>query len=119
MANPKPKRAPSGELKPALSRFAHRVSSAVPTTKGSIHIRCTDCDDEYSLEGLGRSARVSGKAGAGAPVVRITGPSSVLIEVLEGRLEAAEALVRGGIRVRGDLEYLERVLRDVGLLTCE
>jgi SCP-2 sterol transfer family len=110
--------AADSSLKPALSRFAHRVSNAVPAARGGIHIQCTDCDEEYSLDGLGRSARVSDKAGA-APVVRVTGPSAVLREVLEGRLEASQALVRGGIRVRGDLQYLEQVLRDVGLLNCE
>lgn len=106
-------------LKPALSRFAANVSSAVAPEAGGIHICCTDCDDEFSLDNLGRAGRVAQGADAGAPVVRISGPSSVLRDVLDGRLEASEALVRGGVRVRGDLEYLERVLRDAGLLSCE
>jgi hypothetical protein len=106
-------------LKTALSRFANRVSKEVPAAQGSIHIRCTDCDDEYSLESLGQSPRIVESLGKGAPIVRITGPSSALRDVLEGRIEASEALVRGGIRVRGDIEYLERALRDVGLLSCK
>jgi hypothetical protein len=119
MSTRKTTQASGASLKPALLRFASRVSNAVPAVTGGIHVRCTDCDDEYSLEDIGRSARVAESLGKGAPIVRITGPSSVLEEVLEGRLGAAEALVRGGIRVRGDVEYLERVLKDVGLLHCE
>jgi hypothetical protein len=115
----KTKQASGASLKPALLRFASRVSNAVPAVKGGIHVRCTDCEDEFSLENIGRSAHVAESTGKGAPIVRITGSSSVIEEVLEGRLGAAEALVRGGIRVRGDVEYLERVLRDVGLLHCE
>lgn len=106
-------------LKPALSRFANRVSKAVPDVKGSIHVRCTDCEDEYSLDNLGRSPRIAESIGKGAPIVRVTGPSSALADVLEGRIDAAEALVRGGIRVRGNIEYLECVLRDAGLLNCK
>lgn len=105
-------------LKTALTRFASRVSNQVPAAQGSIHIRCTDCEDEYSVDSLGRSPRVADSLGKGAPIVRITGPSAALRDVLEGKIEAGEALVRGGIRVRGDIEYLESALRDVGLLHC-
>lgn len=109
----------AGGLNPALTRFAQRVSSAVPAAAGGIHLRCTDCDEEYSVENLGPAARVEATASPTAPIVRITAPSSVIQDVLEGRLEASQALVGGGVRVRGDLAYLEGVLRDAGLLSCE
>lgn len=108
----------ASSLKTALTRFAHRVSRDVPVVRGAIHIRCTDCDDEYSIESLGQSPRIVDSHGEAAPIVRVTGPSSALRDVLEGRIDAGEALVRGGIRVRGDVEYLERALRDAGLLRC-
>lgn len=109
----------AGGLNPVLTRFAQRVSKAVPSVKGGIHVRCTDCDEEYSVENLGRAARVAATASPDAPIVRISAPSSVLQDVLEGRLEASQALVGGGVRVRGDLAYLEGVLRDAGLISCE
>lgn len=108
-----------GDLKPALSRFAARVSSAVPSGKGGIHICCTDCDDEYTVAGLGEAGRVADVADEAGSVVRINAPSSVVQDVIEGRLDAVEAMVRGGVRVRGDVAYLERVLRDAGLIHCE
>jgi hypothetical protein len=112
------KQSPSG-LSPLLTRFSQRVSKDLPAVKGGIHIICTDCDEEYSVENLGRAARVAATKSPEAPIVRITAPSSVLQDVLEGRLEASQALVRGGVRVRGDLHYLEGVLRGAGLLSCE
>lgn len=119
MAGGKTKREAGGSLGPALNQFAQRIQGSAPRAKGGIHVRCTDCDEEYSLEDLGGRARVGQKASPGAPIVRITAPSSVVQDVLEGRLEASQALVRGGVRVRGDLQYLERLLKEAGLLDCE
>lgn len=119
MAAGKTKPKSSGALSPALTRFAQSVGRGVPAAKGGIHIRCTDCAEQYSVENLGRAARVAQTEAPGAPIVRVTGPSSVLQDVIEGRLAASEALVRGGVRVRGNLAYLETVLRDAGLIDCE
>jgi len=119
MAEPRSAQNPSSTLEPTLSRLAGRVSRAVPQVQGSIVVRCSDRDEEYRIEGLGRSPRVVKEVAAGQPAVRVTGPTSVIQEVLDGKLEASRAITGGGIRVRGDLKYLESVLKDLGLLDCE
>jgi hypothetical protein len=38
---------------------------------------------------------------------------------MDGRKEASRAFLAGGIRVQGDVPYLEALLKDIGLLQCE
>lgn len=81
-------------------------------------MRCTDTGEEYALEGVGGTPRVNQAPGEGPHQIEIRGPTNMLRAVIEGRQEASRALAAGGIRVRGDLPYLEAVLRDLGLLDC-
>lgn len=119
MATKQSSKPSSGDLKATLSKFASRINADAPEAKGGIHIHCPDCGEEFGLEGLGRAARVTDRGGAESAIVQVTAPSAVLVEILEGRLDATQAFVRGGIRVRGDLRYLEQVLRNAGMLACE
>ena len=112
-------RSPRGTLEASLSRLAGQVGEVVPRTGGSILLRCSDSEEEYRIEGLGQAPRVTRQPGTGHSSVRVTGPASVIQEVLDGRLEASRAVTAGGIRVRGDLEYLESVLKSLKLLQCE
>ena len=103
-------------LEPLLSNFANRLSRVDGGRKGDIRLRCTDLETEFSLSTKGglRSGQ-----GTGTPVVSVSAPAAVVRDVLAGRLDAAQALVGGGVRVRGDLGYLELLLKDAGLLNCE
>jgi len=85
---------------------------------GSILVHCTDTDEQFALEGMGGTPRVNRGRGDGPHQVEVRGPAAVLRAVAEGRQEPARALAAGGIRVRGDLRYLEAVLKDAGLLEC-
>jgi putative sterol carrier protein len=107
-------------LESALSSVASRVSEKAPRATGSVVVRCTDTDEEFSVEGMGQRAKVTKGAQAGQqPVVSVRGPSKVLQAVLDGKMEASRAFASGQIRVRGDLTYLEAVLKDVDLLDCQ
>jgi hypothetical protein len=103
-------------LEPLLTSFATRLGG---DRKGDIHLRCTDLDGEYSLSSKGGLRAGASTKSAAAPVVTVSAPSSVVRDVLAGNLDAAQALVGGGVRVRGDLAYLEQMLRDAGLLNCQ
>ena len=109
----------AASLESALSQFAKRVSNSVPRSAGGILVVCPDTKEEFSLEGLGHSPKVAKQKGNQAPIVQVTGPASKIKDVLEGKVEASRAIASGGIRVRGDLSYLETVLKDAGLLECE
>lgn len=105
-------------MEAALVALGGRVSNAVPRAHGSIVVRCTDTGEEYALEGVGGTPRVNRGRGAGPHQVEVRGPAALLKAIAEGRQEPVRALVAGGIRVRGDLQYLETMLKDVGLLEC-
>ena len=113
-----PKAAASRTMEAALLAIGGRVSKAVPRAHGSIVVHCTDTGEEFALEGMGSAPRVNRGRGTGPQQVEVRGPAAVLRAVAEGRQEPARALVAGGIRVRGDLRYLEAMLKDVGLLEC-
>jgi putative sterol carrier protein len=108
-----------GPLEASLASCASRVSERMPRGGGSIMVRCTDTDDQYSVEGIGSRPRVTQGTAATDPVVMVSGPSAVLRSVLDGEVEASRAFASGEIRVRGDLTYLEAVLKDLDLLDCQ
>jgi hypothetical protein len=113
------KEARSTGLESALAKLAKRVSDSVPRSDGGILVRCSDTEEEFSVESLGYSPKVSKLKSSRPPVVQVVGPASRIKEVLDGKLGPGQAIAKGGIRVRGDLNYLESVLRDLGLLECE
>ena len=108
----------SRTMEAALLALGGKVSSAVPRAHGSIVVHCTDTGEEFALEGMGSAPRVNRGRGNAPHQVEVRGPAAVLRAIAEGRQEPARALVAGGIRVRGDLRYLEAMLKDVGLLEC-
>jgi putative sterol carrier protein len=96
------------------------VSERAPRLDGSIVVRSTDTDDEFSIDGMGPRAKVTRGAHEGRqPVVTVRGPAKVLQAVLDGEMEASRAFASGQIRVRGDLVSLEAVLKDLDLLDCQ
>jgi SCP-2 sterol transfer family len=117
-ASPTSKARASGGMEAVLLALGGRVSNAVPRAHGSILVHCTDTDEQFALEGMGGTPRVNRGRGDGPHQVEVRGPAAVLRAVAEGRQEPARALAAGGIRVRGDLRYLEAVLKDAGLLEC-
>jgi SCP-2 sterol transfer family len=114
-----PKKRAAGPLDVTLSSLAARVTEKAPRAEGSIVLRVTDTGEEYTVEGTGRRAKVARSVGSRQPAVQVRGTSDVIRGVLAGEIEASRAFADGGIRVRGDLRYLEGVLKDLGLLQCE
>jgi len=117
---------PRAAAKPAaiernLAALASRLSDGIRVKRGGILLRCTDSGEEYYVQGSGNDARVtSGAAGDSTPVlVRIAGPTSVLAAVMSGQKEASRAFAAGGLKVSGDVAYLESLLKDLSLLQCE
>ncbi|HVL22818.1 MAG TPA: SCP2 sterol-binding domain-containing protein [Thermomicrobiales bacterium] len=114
-----PKASPATTLESALTSAVSRVSATAPRAEGSIVVRSTDSDDEFSIDRMGPRGKVTRGAQESQPVVTVRGPSKVLQAVLSGEMEASRAFASGQIRVRGDLTYLEAVLKDLDLLDCQ
>lgn len=120
MAEKKPtKAARAPKLESTLASVAGRVSEKAPKSAGPIVLRASDTDEEFSVQGIGPRAKVSKGAPADEPAVTVRGPASVLQSILDGEMEASRAFAHGEIRVRGNLPYLEGLLKDLGLLDCE
>lgn len=111
-------RAGTSAIEKGLTTLSSKLSSSAPKKRGSIHLNLTDSGEDYYLEGLEREALVSRGAAAAPPLVRISAPSSVVKAIMDGKKEASRAFAAGGIQVSGDLEYLEALLKDLGLLKC-
>ena len=106
------------EIELSLTAVSRKLSDSTQLKPGSILIRFTDSGEENSIEMTGREARVIRAAPATAPLVEVSGPSKVLKAIMDGRKEASRAFLAGGIRVQGDVPYLEALLKEIGLLQC-
>lgn len=119
MAEKKAKARSAPKLESTIASLAARVSDKAPKSAGPIVLRASDTDEEFFVQGIGPRAKVSKGAPAAEPAVTVRGPTSVLQSILSGDMEASRAFAHGEIRVRGDLPYLEGILKDLGLLECE
>jgi putative sterol carrier protein len=106
------------EIESSLTTVSRKLSDSAQLKPGSILIRFTDSGEEYSIEAMGREARMIREAPATAPLVEVSGNSTVLKEIMDGTKEASSAFLDGGIRVQGDVQYLEALLKEIGLLQC-
>jgi putative sterol carrier protein len=107
------------DIESSLTAVSRKLSDSAQLKPGSILIRFTDSGEESSIETTGREARMIRAAPATAPLVEVSGSSTVLKAIMDGRKEASRAFLAGGIRVQGDVPYLEALLKDIGLLQCE
>jgi hypothetical protein len=106
------------EIESSLMAVSRILSDSAQLKPGNILIRFTDSGEEYSIETREREARMIRAAPATAPLVEVHGSSTVLKAIMDGRKEASRAFLAGGIRVQGDVPYLESLLKEIGLLQC-
>jgi len=106
-------------IESSLNAFSSRLTGSPAQLKpGSILIRFTDSGEEYSIAMTNREARMASGAAPASPLVEVSGPSRVLLAIMNGTQEPRRAFMAGGIRVQGDLPYLEALLKESGLLEC-
>jgi putative sterol carrier protein len=106
------------EIESSLTAVSRKLSDSAQLKPGSILIRFTDSGEEYSIEMTHGEARMIRATPATAPLVEVSGNSTVLKEIMDGTKEASSAFLDGGIRVQGDVPYVEVLLREIGLLQC-
>lgn len=114
-----PSKVGSSAIEKSLTALGSKLSSSAPKKRGGILLSFTDSGEEYYFQGTDRETRVTKGADAAPPLVRIAGPSNVLRAIMDGKKEASRAFMAGGIQVSGDLDYLEALLKDLGLLNCK
>lgn len=102
----------------ALETVAKRFASLEARKPGAIQFRLTGGESgEFALE-VDDRRQVKQTAGKSRqkPRIQVTGDGKQVRMVLEGKREATKAFLAGGIQVRGDIRYLERVLLELKLL---
>lgn len=100
-----------------LEAFGQKLTQARNRRDGSIVLHLTGEEaGDWCLDCSGAAMRlVQGSMGS-TPLVEVTGNAKRIMAILEGRKEARTAFIAGGIRVRGDIPYLEAVGRELGLI---
>jgi hypothetical protein len=102
----------------ALEAVATRFASMEARKTGAIQFQLTGQEGgQFALE-VDQQRRVKQIAGM-SPLkqkILVTGNGKQVRMVLEGKRSAAKAFLAGGVQVRGDIRYLESVLRELKLL---
>jgi hypothetical protein len=103
----------------SVTAAIRKLSGSSRIKQGNILLRLTDSGEQLWVEGSSHELRTAKSAPTLAPMVEIAGSSAVIKAILDGKLEASRAFAAGGLRVQGDLPYLEALLKELGVLNCE
>jgi len=99
----------------ALESLAERMTKAPGQFKGRIVLRLEgDEGGTWSIDATGEEARVVPGTVSGEYRAEVMGDARTIREVLQGKTDGRQALLAGGIRVRGDVEFLERLSAALG-----
>jgi predicted lipid carrier protein YhbT len=110
---------PADKMHAALTKTAKNLSHAETLREGSIVFRligegggdfCLDCTAKKAklTKGLPRRAEL--------PLVEVFGDARRIRAILEGRKDARAQFLAGGLRIRGDLNYLSDLAVESGIL---
>src|SRR5690349_14794106 len=105
-----PRKTSIADFETTLAALGRKLSA--PSLKqGGIVLRFTDSGEECCIESTEHGIRVTKQPARLPATVQISGPANVLKAIIDGKKEASRAFVAGGIQVRGDLPYLETLLK--------
>lgn len=103
-----------------LEAFGQRLTQTRNHRYGAILLHLTGEEaGDWCIDCSGEAMSVFQGKGEADPVVEVTGNAKRIVAILEGRKEARKAFVAGGIRVRGDIPYLEALGREMGFIRDE
>lgn len=113
-------KAPDGESRVfnALEGMRQKLAAVEARKPGAFQFQLTGEEaGEFAIEvdGQREVKLVTGKSER-TPRNLVAGDGRKIRMVLEGEQDAATAFISGGIQFRGDVRYLERLLKDLKLL---
>lgn len=103
----------------SVGALATRVAGTRTARVGDILLRLSgQGGGTYRLAyGPNREVQVAETADVGArPLIEVIGDAQTVQAVIDGRVDARTQFLAGGIRVRGDLQYLSNLALELGLL---
>jgi len=102
----------------SLDALAPKVAKAQATRAGEIVLRLSGKGGGTYKVTTGRGkVEIDETADvAGQPLLEVIGDAQSIQAVLDGKVDAREQFLAGGIRVRGDLQHLSDLATELGLL---
>lgn len=109
--------APGDSFATALNTFVTKFDRARTRRVGSILLRLTgESGGDFYLHSTSTSCSVSRESANSTPHIEVIGDANRIRAILEGRKEGRLQFYAGGIRVRGDLQYLSDLAHEMGLI---
>ena|SRR5215831_10558901 len=112
-----PQSAP-GSVQDSLGALAVKVTGARVARAGDIVLRLSGKGGgTYRLACGHKEVRVTETADVSVrPLIEVIGDAATVQAVLDGKVDARKQFLAGGIRIRGDLQYLSDLALELGLL---
>ena len=113
----KPGKTEAKSVKAAVYKFSAGLEKARSRRVGSILLRLTgDNGGDFYLHATSNSCSVSREPAMGTPHVEVIGSADRISAILNGTKEGRLQFYAGGIRVRGDLQYLSELAYELGFI---
>ncbi|MGB7872194.1 MAG: SCP2 sterol-binding domain-containing protein [Mycobacterium sp.] len=102
----------------SLQEIATKVADAKSARAGDIVLRLSGVGGgTYRLSSGPNGFEVSETADvSGTPLIEVIGAAKAVQDILDGKTDARERFLAGGLRVRGDLQYLSDLSIELGIL---
>ena len=105
------------DVRAVLAEVAERGAKGRTQRTGPILLRLTgEGGGDHYVHFAARGARVTTEAPDEPPLFEVTGDAKRIQSILEGKKEGRAQFFAGGIRVRGDLQYLSDLAYELGLI---
>ena len=110
---------PGTSVDVALRTFAAKFEQATTRRQGTLLFRMTgDNGGDFYVHSTSTGCWISREASAEPPRVEVIGGARRIIAILSGSKEGRRQFSAGGMRVRGDLQYLSDIAYELGLITA-
>lgn len=105
-------------VRKSLRDLAARIERAHSARQGEIVLRLSGRGaGTFRVRSAGGRAEVMESLDApGQPLIEVLGDAETVRKVLDGTLDARTQFLQGGLRVRGDLQYLSDLAMELGLI---
>jgi hypothetical protein len=114
---PKSGSAPKRSVEAALTRFSTNLDRARTRRCGSILLRLSgENGGDFYLHSTSAGSTLSREPAAGSPHIEVIGDANRIRAILDGTKEGRAQFYAGGIRVRGDLQYLSELAYELGFI---
>jgi hypothetical protein len=107
-----------GAIRKSLKDLASKVERAKSSRSGDVVFRLSGSGaGTFCLRsGRGKTEVIESPEASQQVLIEVMGDAEKVQAVLDGRVDAREQFLDGGIRVRGDLQHLSDLATELGLM---